>query len=225
MAARGAAREHPRALPGPTPRAPRKTPRERRQPTKTGRASPANLRNSLYIQYVWEFTPPPPSERAGTHSHILKNAFLPLVFLSFPYKTIKNLILYTIGRPLATVHPFACFFITFPPVRALSANPLSEATFAKRCTLKRDIGRDTARMQTDAESGKRRRRHTHTLKRRMPTAQRTNKEHRKKCGRRKPTRHTSVVQLRGAARARAPFLKYKKLRSHFGGLGSRRLSG
>ena len=90
--------------------------------------------------------PPPPSERAGTYSHILKNAFLPLVFLSFSYKTIKNLILYTIGRPLATVHPFACFFITFPPVRALSANPLSEATFAKRCTLKRDIGRDTARM-------------------------------------------------------------------------------
>ena len=163
MAARGGAREHPRALPGPTPRAPRKTPRERRQPTKTGRASPANLTNSLYIPYVWEFTPPPPSERAGTYSHILKNAFLPLVFLSFSYKTIKNLILYTIGRPLATVHPFACFFITFPPVRALSANPLSEATFAKRCTLKRDIGRDTARMhfQTDAENGKRRRRHPH----------------------------------------------------------------
>lgn len=27
----------------------------------------------------------------------------------------------------------------------MSANPLSEATFAKRCTPKRDIGRDTAR--------------------------------------------------------------------------------
>ena len=208
MAARGAAREHPRALPGPTPRAPRKTPRERRQPTKTGRASPANLRNSLYIQYVWEFTPPPPSERAGTHSHILKNAFLPLVFLSFSYKTIKNLILYTIGRPLVTVHPFACFFITFPPVRALSANPLSEATFAKRCTLKRDIGRDTARMQTDAESGKRRRRHTHIEKKNADSPAHEQRTHPKMRTTKTNAQHMSGSTARRRARAR-PFLNIK----------------
>ena len=133
--------------------------------------------------------------------------FLPIVFLNTSYKVIKNVILYTIGRPLATVHPFHCFFITFPPVRALSANPLSEATFAKRCTLTRDIGRDTARMhfQTDAESGKRRRRHTHIEKKNADSPAHEQRTHPKMRTTKTNAQHMSGSTAR--RRARAPFFQ------------------